>query len=241
MQALRDPAGQSSKLPRSFSRIFAGAVIFAVTALALAIAAKWAGSRVVDGGHTTSTKLRTIIVSGSMVVVPDNMIRRANARRDGTRERLDLYMVWPELSGYTEADRDAFNHLEDEHRLIMVSLEPRMISRDMSARYDLVYRQLLNPTPLAAPAGLSAYRFEDGSGFANEVLYVGVRSGEAPFVARCLEEAAAPDAVTPCERDIHLEGDLSLFYRFPRHLLPNWKELDSSVQLRVQSLLRASN
>lgn len=86
-------------------------------------------------------------------------------------------MSWPELEGYSEENRAAFNHLEESHRLIFFSFEPRLISRDMSGRYDLVYRKLLSPVPADGPAGLTVYRFDDASGFENEQLYVGVRPG----------------------------------------------------------------
>lgn len=222
---------------RFFRYLFVGAIVFVLLAIGLVFAAKWAGSKIVDGGHSLSREIHTIIVSGAMLQVPENMIRRRASRRNGARDTLDLYMSWPELEGYSEENRAAFNHLEESHRLIFFSFEPRLISRDMSGRYDLVYRKLLSPVPADGPAGLTVYRFDDASGFENEQLYVGVRPGQPPFVARCLAEEAAPDAVAPCERDVHLSQDISLFYRFPRRLLPEWKALDERVQQKALALM----
>ncbi|KFB10051.1 hypothetical protein [Nitratireductor basaltis] len=237
MASAKDPAAETQAYANLPKRVLMGALLFLISAVALVVAAKWAGGKLVDGGHSLSQETRSIIVSGTMVQVPDNMIRRSEARRDGVRDKLDLYMVWPELVGYTHDNRAAFNHMDDTHRLVMFSLEPRMISRDMSSRYDLVYRKLLSSQAVEGPAELLVYEFEAGSGFEDELLYVGLKGGKDPFVARCLKVSVASDTFAPCERDVHLNEQLSLFYRFPRALLGEWRALDKGVVQKAQSLI----
>ncbi len=68
------------------------------------------------------------------------------------------------------------------------------------------------------PSGTTIYNFSKKSGYLDEMLAV-ARSGETPFVARCLKGKAAAQSLAPCERDIQLGDDLSLTFRFPADLL----------------------
>jgi hypothetical protein len=75
----------------------------------------------------------------------------------------------------------------------------------------------------------------------NEILVVAERLGEDPYVARCLDEAAASGSLAPCERDVQIGDDLSLVYRFPRELLADWKTLDAAVVGKINSMLKTGN
>ncbi|MGO4843225.1 hypothetical protein AB4144_64220, partial [Rhizobiaceae sp. 2RAB30] len=60
-------------------------------------------------------------------------------------------------------------------------------------------------------------------------------------VARCLTGQSAEESLAPCERDIHVGGNLSLTYRFPRELLQGWRSLDAAVLATARSLIRTSH
>src|SRR5690606_8383858 len=95
----------------------------------------------------------------------------------------------------------------------------------------------------ADPGGIVLYAFDENSGYLNEVLAVAPRqdsdaSGNRPFVARCLAGESAESSLAPCERDIHVGDDLSLTYRFPQHLLGNWRELDAAIRAKAASMLK---
>lgn len=218
--------------------VFAG---LALVSLAISLAGRWAGQAIVTGGHSDDRTPREIVIGNDVLGVPGNMIRFAAARRDGVAERLDLYVRWPQMDGYSHEARDVFNHASDqaggEGSILFLSLEPRMMSRDMSSRFDPIYRRLIEGEARQGPAGLDVYRFAETSGYVDEVLAVAQRPGGEPFVMRCLSGQAARESLAPCERDIHIGRDLSLTYRMPSGLAADWAAVEAKVRELAESLV----
>ena len=216
--------------------VFAALVL---ASLAISVGGKWFGRSIAMAGHTDDRSLREIVIGNNVISVPANAIRFERARRDGPAQRLDLYLRWPELDGYSELTRDDFNHAKGVRRIIFVLLERQTMSRDMSGRLAPIYSKVIAQPGATGPAGLVVHDFTDQSGYVDEVLAVGERSGQAPFVARCLSGASAEESLAPCQRDILIGDGLSLSYRFPKELLTNWRELDAAILAKGSSMLRS--
>ncbi len=199
---------------------------------------QWFGHSISMAGHTDSTRTYEVVIGNNVIVAPANAIRFDHARRDGISQRLDLYMRWPDLGGYTDATRDDFNNVGSERRIIFASFEPRLMSRDMSGRFGPIYSGLIETQGSDGPAGLRVYAFSPKSGYVNEQLMVGEREGETPFVARCQIGEAAKQSLAPCQRDIDTGDNLSLSYRFPAALLQDWRKLDAAISVKAGSLIR---
>ena len=210
----------------------------ALVSLAISLAGRWAGHTILMGGHSDDTSLREVVIGNDVLAVPANMIRFEAARRDGAAGRLDLYVRWPRMDGYSVAASDAFNHVDGDRSILFVSLEPRMMSRDMSSRFEPIYRMLIENEARAGPGGLAIHRFSAASGYVDEVLAVAGRPGEEPFVMRCLAGPAAKQSLAPCERDIHVGKDLSLVYRIPPGLAGEWPAVEAAIRALAASLLR---
>lgn len=222
-------------------RVFFIFSALALIALAIATAGRFAGHSIAMAGHTDDTSLAEIVIGNNVLAAPRNMIRFEQARKGGVATRLDLYLRWPDLTGYTDAARDDFNHAGDRKNIVFVSLSESMMSRDMSGRYEPIYSELTEASTDAAPKGLVARRFTEKSGYANEMLYVGETTGRAPFVVRCLVGETAAQSLAPCERDIHVGKGLSLLYRFPHELLGDWKRLDQSMGRLAKWMLKTAD
>ena len=82
--------------------------------------------------------------------------------------------------------------------------------------------------------------FTEQSGYVDEVLMVGERPGQEPFVARCLGAASAAESLAPCQRDLHVGRELSLSYRFPKELLGDWQKLDAAIRAKAASMFRTA-
>lgn len=206
---------------------------------ALILIAGWVGGRMTSAGHTASRTMYEIVIGNDVLQVPANAIRFKHQRRNGVAERLDLYLLWPDLEGYTEATRDDFDHLGGSKHLIFLGLETRIMSRDMSARFGPVYSRLLAPGPVEGPGGTMFHRFKPNSGYSDEVLAVARDDAQdRPFVARCLAGEAARLSLAPCERDVAIGDGLSLVYRFPAELLADWRRLDAGVRAKALSYVR---
>ncbi|MBO6719613.1 MAG: hypothetical protein JJ913_16780 [Rhizobiaceae bacterium] len=222
-------------------RLFYTFAALAGLSVAISMAGKWLGGSIASVGHSDDTSVHEIVVGNNVLAVPANHIRFQKQRAATETHRLDLYMRWPDLAGYSDEFRDDFNHRDGSRRIVFLSVEARLMSRDMSGRFEPIYRRLIELPGAPAPGGLRAYRFRETSGYINELLIVGERPGSAPFVARCLMGAAAADSLASCERDVHFGDDLSLVYRFPETLLGQWRELDQSVTSRMQEFLRTGS
>ncbi len=222
-------------------KVFAGFAVLAGLSLALSLAGRWFGAEIALGGHTESQRQHEIVIGNNVLVAPANMIRLERARRDGVASRLDLYVRWPEMDGYSNAGRDAFNGREAQPRILFLGFEEGMMSRDMSGRFRPIYDALIVRPGSAGPGGTMLYDFSAKSGYLNEVLAVADRgAGVDPFVARCLTGASAAESLAPCERDVKVGDGLSLTYRFPAHLLAEWRVLDASVAALAARLIRTA-
>jgi hypothetical protein len=222
-------------------RAFYVFAVLAAASLALALAGRWFGGAIAMGGYTDDSTVHGIAVGQDVLYVPANAIRFAHSRRDGPAERLDLYLRWPDLSGYSKSAADDFNNAGGRKDILFLSFEPRMMSRGMSDRFEPIYRSLIMAPGTPAEDGLTLYDFKPDIGYVNEKLAVAPRQAATPFVARCLTGAAAEESLAPCQRDVQIGTDLSLTYRFPRELLGDWQALDAAVVARANGFLKSGN
>lgn len=221
-------------------KVFYAFAALAIISLVISMGGKWLGKSIAMAGHTDDATTREIVIGNNVLVIPANTIRFEKARHSGVAGRIDLYLRWPALEGYSNTHRAAFNHENGLREIIFLTFEDRMTSRDMSGRFEPIYSALIEQQGTPGPGGLVRYGFRAQSGYVDETLMVGQRPGQTPFVARCLTGAAGEESLAPCERDIHLGDDLSLTYRFPSALLGAWKALDASVMARAVGYLQTT-
>jgi hypothetical protein len=233
-------AGRGDEAPLAVRRIMLVLLALGLLSVAISLAGRHYGGQIRLGGNSISTELREIVISDAVFAVPENHIRHRDQRVSGVATRLELYALWPAMTGYTFADRAHFEQADGSGRhLIFMSIEPQQMSRDMSGRLDPIYRQLVESSAAISPFdGLVAYRFRaDHAIFSNEVLYVS-EGGSRPFVARCIEGDTAQTVAAACERDIHIDGGVSVKYRFPQELLADHVALEDAVTSLIASLKR---
>jgi len=222
-------------------RLFCAFAALAVLSAGISIAGKRLGRMIALAGHTEDTTVHEILIGNNVLSVPANAIRFDRERRDGAAERLDLYLRWPDMGGYSATAHDDFNHVGGQKNILFVSLEEQMMSRDMSGRFDPIYRSLIVEPGVPGQGGTTLYGFSEKSGYMNEVLAVAERVGQLPFVARCLTGTSAEESLAPCERDVLIGDNLSLSYRFPRELLPGWRALDAAVVATAARFLKTGS
>jgi hypothetical protein len=221
-------------------KVFYGFAALALLSVAISLTGKWLGHSIAMAGYTDDPTPREIVIGNNVIVAPSNTIRFAQARRDGIASRLDLYLRYPRMDGYSNGARDDFNGVDGRRTILFLSFEPQAMSRDMSGRFAPIYSRLIEKSGTPGPGGTTLYRFTKQSGYLDETLAVAERPGKTPFVARCLSGAAAGQSLAPCERDVLVGDDLSLTYRFPDALLAGWQELDAAVLTEAERLLRTS-
>lgn len=212
-------------------------VLVVITA-ALSFAGRWFGEQLALGGNTTSTETFTVTIGLDRLQLAANTIRLPEARRSGPTERADLYLTWPDLSGYSQANAAQFKSTANPGALIFLQLSQTTMSRDMSGRLDPIYRTLFEGEPVDFGAGLLLHRFKATSGYAGEVMLTSTVSGNDTYAVRCILPAAdTPSTDADCQRDITIGNSLSVLYRFSSTLLPQWRMLDTAVRDYVETRL----
>ena len=226
--------------PAFMRKVITVFALLILAAIGISLGGKFYGRAIAMGGHTDSRTIRQVIIGSNIVLAPENAIRFAESRRDGISDRLDLYVHWPDLSGYTQGQSAAFNHENGSRQIIFLTFEEQTMSRDMSGRFAPIYDELIDKPGVPEETGLTLYPFSAKSGYLSEELAVASRSEDTPFVARCLTGAAAQESLAPCARDIQIGDNLSLSYRFPRELLRQWPALESAIRIKALSMLKST-
>ncbi|OLP55355.1 hypothetical protein BJF92_22625 [Rhizobium rhizosphaerae] len=230
------PRPESTTLP--FRGLFIGAGLLACGCLAVALGASWYGGALRLAGQSEQRVPLDILIGDDHLRLPANMIRFEDQRRAGMAERVDLYLAWPELEGYSAALRSRFDAPDDQGRLIFVQLSQSTMSRDMSGRVEPIYRHLLEGPARPGPAGLTAQTLKKTSGFGEDVLLTGTDADGALYAVRCaLPVAPGKTTNADCQRDVHVGRDLTMLYRFSSQLLPQWQAIDAGLRRFVSASL----
>ena len=205
-----------------------------IAAFAMFTSAHFFGDNLSRAGHSSSKEELKIVIGNDYLKIPANKVRFFSQRKSGSQEKLDLYMHWPSLSGYTDNLRLDFNNSNGNENLIFISIEPRNMSFDMSGRVAPIYAQFFEGKGELTNTGLVKQALSAEGGFIDEDLYYAA-SSPYPFATRCVRTVAS---TTPfCIRDIHIGKDLMLTYRFHQKHLANWIELEQSVSAIAQSMI----
>jgi len=193
------------------------------------------GDEISRGGHSASPEKLEIIVGNEVLYLPSNLIRYSSQRRAGLHHRVELYVHWPSLSGYTDALSAEFNKSSEESNLIFVTLEKRSMAYDMSGRISSIYKRFFVGDPVPFKAGLVKQALAPEGGFIDEDLYYAAGS-PYPFATRCVKDNSS--AGTPyCLRDIHITENLSLTYRFHKRKLGDWISIDRKLREMVKVMI----
>lgn len=224
--------------PRFVYKTTAIVVLFVALTVTLSLCGRRLGEHLARAGHTSSRESYDIFIGQDHLRLPANVIRFENQRATSVAERVDLYLTWPGLEGYSDETRSLFNDVDRPESLIFLQIAQSTMSRDMSGRFAPIYRHLLQGPSQGGPAGLTRYDAKTDSSYAGEVFFTAEREGRPPYVLRCLlPESAAASTSADCQRDFHIGKDLSVLYRFSSKLLPHWRAIDDSMESFVRDRL----
>lgn len=179
--------------------------------------------------------MHEIIIGNDVLSVTANMIRFSGQRSSGSGERLDLYALWPLMSGYSKRHSDAFNAGKERNKVMFLSLEKRTMSQDMAGRVERIYSQFFEGPAQPTAFGLMRQPLSASSGFVDEDLYLEIDS-PYPFATRCVRKKSSIGEPY-CLRDIFMGRNLSVTYRFHKSLLPEWASIERMVRKRIKLML----
>lgn len=234
---------QAEESPLISTRFLIVATVATVLLAAASFAISWYGQtygeRLALAGHSESQEVLDITVGRDRLSLTANTLRFEEQRQNGSAERVDLYLLWPEMVGYSSDQRRRFDDLTLNQSLIFLQISQSTMSRDMSGRVEPIYRHLLEAKNAPAPAGLTSHSFKASTGYDGESLLTGSLPNGESYAIRCVMPAQdVRPTSSDCQRDIHVGEDLTVLYRFPSTLLPHWQAIDAAVRSYVSDRAR---
>lgn len=203
------------------------AIMLGVTAILAAV-----GAWLVNRAGAGPTGVQHALIGDAMLAYPAAYARAPMGTPAGRLDRLDLAATFPDFRPAGEV-RGALTEaalVDRSARTIFVTITPDDKSLEPSERPARLYAPFLEPLGFDQPAGLLLRRFQHGSPYAGEDLYLTPPEGRA-FWARCQTPGAkaGQNAVQePCFTEMRVDG-LNLTVRFSPVLLPQWERLREGV------------
>jgi hypothetical protein len=188
---------------------------------------------------TTSTARVSLMLGEVNFSIPANYLRYKNARKGGILREAALFAILPDFRGYSDGAADKFLGNAADSPVIEILLHDEPTKLGEAERLARIYLEYVSdPKGKQGPFGLTAYDFRDGTGYADEDLFVGRLAGHL-VVLRC--DRLGPHNPSPsCSRDTRLARHAGLTYRFKRAQLSRWREIATGVDSLMHSFMRGN-
>ena len=217
----------------------AGTLAIAIAAAALAVATlamvasrrkapeSEAGAGTVRGELTTQATLGAV-----RLTYPAAMARTGDGRKGGALDALDLVAALPDFR-VSPPQRPGLA----QPALIFITLRAQEATPDPAGRPVQLYARFLSRESWSEAGGLTMRRFEPGSPYGREDLYIAPPEGRA-FSARCTRPADPPDGLPEtCLGDMRLKG-LDVQFRFSPAQLPEWEAIKAGMEKLVDAIAK---
>jgi hypothetical protein len=200
------------------------AVAFALLVIALAIGA---AMLFVAREEAPETIIRAEL-AGTKFSYAHAYARDGMTGAGGIADRLSFNVSYPSFAPHAPADR--------ADKLVTLTLAPKDETLSPTERAAKLYARFLTPETLEGPGGLVLRRFEQGSPYDSEELFIAPPDG-AQFFARCPK----PETGAPAEACISVfrDGSIDVELRYPATLLENWDALRAGAHALVVKMTAA--
>lgn len=222
-------AGRRSWLgiSRGGLRLAAAAVVICLVLAATNAGLSWYSKVLILADRTAQTAPVEVTISQTRLKVPANLIRFSGQRAGGQMARLDLALLWPAMTGYSQTSARQFDDTSAKAPLVFLTIAPKRLETDTTGRLASIYSHFFTGAA-QSQHGLTMRAMRDGIGYENELVAFEAGATD-PFVARCYANTGASTPDT-CLREIHIFGNLAVTYRFRRSLLTDWRQLDHGIR-----------
>ncbi len=192
---------------------------------------------------TVSEQTVDFSIAGKPYKIASNYTIYPRERRGGELESMNLFALWPTLSGYAPTWRLEFIDNEPDTRRLYITLTRRTKTFSEEERIENLYLPLtVDQRGTRTPYRLNRYDFlakrDDvpTNGYANTRLFIGQDSVGQTMALFCYREDLPTIPSPECWREYELDDDISVVYRFKRPYLAEWKEIDTRVREFVKNM-----
>jgi hypothetical protein len=177
-----------------------------------------------------------VTIGGRTFAPAANFTVYPRARRGGARDEVSLYALWPNMNGYSPAQRREFveNHPQTRRIDIVISQRTTPI-REAERLEELYLPNAIDQRGVRTPYQLTRFAFAERradvptNGYSDTELFVGSDQNENIVALFCFKER--DDIASPeCWRNYEYSDTVSVSYRFKRPYLPEWRAIDAAVQ-----------
>ena len=184
----------------------------------------------------------SIKIANKNFAPPANFTVYPRARRGGERDEVSLYALWPNMTGYSPAQRREFVDDDPQTRRIDITISNRQTTISEVERLESLYLpHTIDKGGSPTPYQLTKFAFAERrvnvptNGYADTELFVGVDSDENIIALFCYKEKSnipSPE----CWRVFEYGDQVEVSYRFKRAYLPEWRAIDTKTREFVRNL-----
>jgi hypothetical protein len=188
----------------------------------------------IERGTAPEAAMVEVSLGQAQLRLPRAYVRQTDPSLGGNPERLELEIHFPDFRPVERPQHAA--SAADDAQTVFISLQAADATLDPADRFAKLYARFLETEAGEAPAGLIMRRFEPGSPYEAEDLYLAPPEGRL-FTARCTRPRQPPDGFPEtCLAEIRLRG-IDARIRFRPARLVNWEQLENgSRDLLLRSL-----
>lgn len=174
-----------------------------------------------------------VLVGQTEFRIPAGYIRQDNRRtavlNTGAQlPALGLAITWPDL-GMPDNSR---SDLSGSPKIINIDIKQSTERETLRSQLEPFYKRLARGGETRGPSGLNTLNLSaDTAEQRDQIVYD--RAEKNGFIARCVQKTAWSTAT--CQSTLPVSGDLELTYRFDQRLLSEWRLLDQTVALVLES------
>jgi hypothetical protein len=205
--------------------------ILAIASLALLGVVMGLGINAFRGGQAMpgAVERMPVTINNLRLNVPRDFFRGGTPPRTGTSERIDLLALFPEMSsaGVPPATTMALT-AQDPRRLVFIAVLRGDGVLDPSERPQELYGRFLEPDTWQNPGGLLLRRFEAGSPYEDEELFIAPPDGRV-FAARCRKPGKGTESIGEACLWRFRQAGADVQIRFSVDLLPQWEPMAMGV------------
>lgn len=192
---------------------------------------------------TISEERIMLTIGDKTFAVPANHTIYPKDRRDGVRKSLELYAMWPNMSGYSPARRSDFVDNEPDSRRILMSLGPKRSVFAEEERLEKIYLpHVVDKSGQVSDYQLTKFTFKKGhtnaptNGYNNKDMFVGTTRDGQTIVLFCYKPSDDELIPSECWRAVDFSKKISVRYYFSRAYLPEWRKIDVTVRQFLTNL-----
>jgi len=175
-------------------------------------------------------KLTHVELEDIELLIPSNLVARIKRRALGSVHQVDMEIPWPfDPNAKVPPPEEVTDHTNQ----LILTFMPTSTELSAVERFKGIYRPYIAAGPIRMQADLHRYSFSTSSPYADIEYYVG-KNGSSTIYIKC-ELRASSLGPQLCSNTIKSSAKTSLRYRFARHHLAQWREIDHTArQLLLQ-------